>query len=68
MTIALFLSNILSEVSMEHIHLRITELLKEKGISKNRICKDLDIPSGNFKLYCRDELHRIDSNMIIKHR
>ena len=66
MTIALFLSNILLEVSMEHIHLRITELLKEKGISNNRICKDLDIPRGNFNRYCRDEFQRIDSNLLLK--
>lgn len=47
-------------------HLRITELLKEKGISKNRICKDLDIPRGNFNRYCRDEFQRIDSNLLLK--
>ena len=34
---------------MKYIHIRIIELLEEKGISKNRICKDLDLPSGNFK-------------------
>ena len=27
---------------MKYIHIRIIELLEEKGISKNRICKDLD--------------------------
>lgn len=27
-----------------NLHLRINELLKEKGISKKQICKDLDIP------------------------
>ena len=30
------------------LHLRINEILKEKGISKNQICKDLDIPRSNF--------------------
>ena len=39
---------------MEYIHIRINELLEEKGISKNRICKDLDIPRANFNRYCRD--------------
>ena len=34
---------------MKYIHIRIIELLEEKGISKNRICKDLDLPRGNFK-------------------
>ena len=48
------------------LHLRINEILAEKGISKNKICKDLDIPRSNFNLYCRDEFHRIDTNLICK--
>lgn len=51
---------------MKHLHLKINELLSEKGISKNRICKDLDIPRGNFNRYCRDEFQRIDANLILK--
>lgn len=51
---------------MEHIHLRITELLEENKISKNRICKDLDNPRGNFNRYCRDEFQRIDANFLLK--
>ena len=51
---------------MQHLHLKITELLSGKGISKNRICKDLDIPRGNFNRYCRDEFQRIDANLILK--
>lgn len=51
---------------MQHLHLKINELLSERGISKNRICKDLDIPRGNFNRYCRDEFQRIDANLILK--
>ena len=51
---------------MAHIHMRINELLEENGISKNQICKDLDIPRGNFNRYCRDEFQRIDANLILK--
>lgn len=51
---------------MEHIHLRIVELLTENNISKNRICKDLDLPRGNFNRYCRDEFQRIDANLLLK--
>ena len=53
-------------LKMKHIHLRIVELLSEQEISKNQICKDLDIPRGNFNRYCRDEFQRIDANLIIK--
>lgn len=51
---------------MKYIHIRIIELLEEKGISKNRICKDLDLPRGNFNRYCRDDFQRIDASLIIR--
>lgn len=51
---------------MEHVHIKIMELLKERGISKNNICKDLDLPRGNFNRYCRDEFQRIDANLLLK--
>lgn len=51
---------------MKHIHMRIEELLKEQGISKNKICKDLDLGRGNFNKYCRDEFQRIDANLLLK--
>ena len=31
-----------------HLELRIEELLKERDISKNTICKELDIPRSNL--------------------
>lgn len=49
-----------------NLHLRINELLEEKGISKNKICKDLDIPRTNFNKYCRDGVTRFDTGMICK--
>lgn len=30
------------------LELNIDRILKERGISKNQICKDLDIPRSNF--------------------
>ena len=51
---------------MKHLHMKINELLSERGFSKNRICKDLNIPRGNFNRYCRDEFQRIDVNLILK--
>lgn len=48
------------------LHIRIDELLKEKDISKNKICKDLDIPRSNFNRYCRDDFQRLDSGLICK--
>ena len=48
------------------ICLRITDILKEKGISKNKICKDLDIPRSNFNRYCRNDFQRLDASLICK--
>ena len=50
---------------MKHIYLRIEELLNERGISKNKICKDLDIPRGNFNRYCRGDFQRIPLNEVL---
>ncbi len=50
----------------KYLHIRITELLEEKKISKTRICKDLDLQRGNFNRYCRDDFQRVDANLIIK--
>lgn len=49
-----------------HLTLNIQEIIKQKNISKNQICKDLDIPRTNFNRYCRDDFQRIDANLICK--
>ena len=53
---------------MEHGYLifHIEELLQERNISKNQICKDLDIPRSNFNRYCRNEFSRIDAGLVCK--
>lgn len=48
------------------LSLHIDDLLKAKGISKNQICKDLDIPRSNFNRYCRNEFQRLDAGLICK--
>jgi len=48
------------------IELRIEEVLKQKRISKNKVCKDLDIPRSNFNRYCRNNFQRIDAALICK--
>lgn len=51
---------------MKYVYMRIEELLLERNISKNRVCKDLDLARGNFNRYCRGEFQRIDANLILK--
>ena len=48
------------------LKLLIEDILKEKNISKNKICKDLDISRYNFNKYCRNEFQRIDAHLICK--
>lgn len=48
------------------LEFNIDRILKEKGISKNKICKDLDIPRSNFNRYCRSNFQRIDANLVCK--
>lgn len=51
---------------MAHLHMNINELLEKYRISKNALCKDLDIPRANFNRYCRDEFQRIDARLVCK--
>jgi len=46
--------------------LNIERILKARGISKNQICKDLDIPRANFNRYCRNDFQRMDTDLICK--
>ena len=52
-------------MSDKFLHIRIKELIEEKGISKTRIYKDLDLQHGNLNKYCNDKFQRIDANLII---
>ena len=53
-------------MSDKTLHIRMFELAEEKGISKTKLCKDLDMQFGNFNKYYNDKFQRIDANLIIK--
>jgi len=46
--------------------MRLPELLGEKGISRARLCKDLDLQRTNVNRYYRDNFQRIDANLIVR--
>jgi len=48
------------------LKLNIETILEKRGISKNKVCKDLDIPRSNFNRYCRNEFQRIDVLLVCK--
>lgn len=49
-----------------NLKMNIEPVLQQKGISKNQICKDLDIPRANFNRYCRNDFQRMDAGLICK--
>lgn len=51
---------------MRYLHIKIMEFLTERGISKTKICKDLDLQRGNFNRYCRDDFQRVDAALVVK--
>lgn len=51
---------------MKYLHMKLPELLKEKGISRTRLCKDLDLQRTNLNRYYRDDFQRIDASLIVK--
>ncbi len=51
---------------MKYLHMRLPELLEEKGVSRTRLCRDLDLQRTNVNRYYRDEFQRVDANLIIK--
>lgn len=54
------------EEDLKYLHIRLEELLAERGLSKKKVCSALDIERTNFNRYYRDEFQRIDANLIIK--
>ncbi|MEY8392648.1 XRE family transcriptional regulator [Lachnospiraceae bacterium] len=49
-----------------NLNMRINEILEEKGISKNKICKGPDILRTNFNKYYHDNITRFDTGVICK--
>ena len=51
---------------MKYLHLRLEELLTERGLSKKKVCSALDVERTNFNRYYRDEFQRLDANFPTK--
>lgn len=55
-----------SDKEYGYLSLNIEKILKKNNISKNKICKDLDIPRANLNRYCQQKFQRLDANLICK--
>lgn len=47
------------------LHIRLEELLKERDISRARLCKDLDLQRTNLNRYYRNQGQRLDADLIV---
>lgn len=47
-------------------HFKIEEILNKKKISKNKLCKDMNILRPNLNNYCKDKVQRFDSLFLRK--
>lgn len=48
-----------------YLHMRLDELLKEKKISRAKLCKDLDLQRTNLNRYYRNQVQRMDIDLIV---
>ena len=46
-----------------YLKVKIEELLKERNISKNKICFDLRIQRTQLNRYCKGDVQRLDVNL-----
>ena len=51
---------------MKYLHFRLEELLSEKGISRTKLCREMNLQRTNINRYYRDEFQRIDANLIVR--
>ena len=51
---------------MKYLHIRLEELMKERGLTKKKVCSAVDVDRTNFNRYYRDEFQRIDANFLLK--
>ena len=49
-----------------YLEMNIEKLLHERGISKNALCKAMDIPRSNLNPYSRNDFERIDATFVCK--
>lgn len=51
---------------MKYLHIRLEELMKERGLTKKKVCSALEVERTNFNRYYRDEFQWIDANFLLK--
>lgn len=48
------------------IYIELENLLKEKKISKNKLCQNCDMQRTQLNNYCKNKVTRVDLNILAK--
>lgn len=51
---------------MRIIYIDLENLLKERGISKNKVCENCKLQRTQLNNYCQNKISRIDLNTLAK--
>lgn len=51
---------------MSKIYIDLENLLKEKNISKNQVCKNCNLQRTQFNNYCKSKISRIDLTILAR--
>lgn len=51
---------------MGHIWIRLEDLLKEKNISKNKLCQNCALQRTQLNNYCKNKISRVDLTILAK--
>lgn len=46
------------------IYIDLANVLKEKDVSKNKICRDCSMQRTQLNKYCKNEMTRVDLNIL----
>lgn len=51
---------------MGHVEIKLGTLLKEKNISKNKICNRCEIQRTQLNKYCNNQMSRVDLTILAR--
>lgn len=49
-----------------YIQIKLKELIEEKGITKNELCRKAGMERTQLNRFCRNEITRLDTNVLAR--
>lgn len=49
-----------------YIQIKLKELIEEKGITKNELCRKAGMERTQLNQFCRNEITRLDTNVLAR--